>query len=1046
MKKGLLFLLITLAWSGLHAQTSPGGVSTNLRWWLKANVGAFTDNGVTLATDGTLVRRWNDNSPVLNHAGQTTDANKPTYRTNILNGNPVLRFSSDQFIDAAAVSGIGGTDNMHVFMVFKQNSWVNGGPTDGGGTFIIDRTSGTNNLMSFKMNTGDKYYYQKRNDGGGSLTGPTSVTSALANTTTIVSFFRSVGNNYGIFLNGRLDGTSAGDNESIVGPQIRLGRHTNTTNGGLNGDFAEIIVYNTSISATDRLKIESYLAIKYGVTIDQTVAKDYLNSAGGIVYPASLSSHDLYDNNIAGIGRDNTSGLNQTASQSQNAQSIVRISNPSALNDGDYLVWGNDAPTIWNSTDIPAPYINRISRIWRVAETGDGDVGTFDISFDLSGLGMDMSDPTKFALLVDNNGVFSDATAHITGRSIVGNVVSFTGASINHNDFFSLASSLIPGPGGVAATTIWLRADERVYVDAGTTLATNGQTVQQWQTTGGITAANATQTTAGNRPTYVTGVANSNPVVRFSTNRFLDFGTPLGVSTTSDLSMTMVFRPTTVTGGTATDGVGSYMLDRTTNTSPVASLKLTSGNKIAFQNRIDGGTMTGISTTSNVNTAAMQVVDFYRDYAVRTGIFYNGAQEANLAEGGGPLTYPIPRLGAIHSGGGGFDGDIAEYIFYTRDITTFERNRIDSYLAIKYGITLDQVSLTNYTSSDGIVIYPASSSHSGYVSDIAGIGRDAVSRLTQSNSKSVNTGAVVQVQSPSSLDNLDFLVWGDNAGSMTSPTTTGADGVVIKRRLSRAWKVAERGEAGTVSISFDLTAVPGAKVQADLRLMIDRNDNGFADNDVPLLTGTLAGQIFTVTGVDLEHNDYFTIGTTNIATTPLPIQLVNFNVNLHPGGVVANWKTASEINNDYFTLLRSIDGEHFKEAVRVPGAGTTTEPRFYEVVDNPRTRGTVYYQLKQTDFDGKTSFSEIRKVTLPSTPFFANVYPNPATSGQFTLELPLETDQASVVILNSAGQAVFTGSASGPVSEWNVSALPAGIYFVKVLSNTGATAVKLVIN
>jgi hypothetical protein len=1041
MKTGLFVLLLWFLWAGSYAQ-APGNVSTNLRWWLKANAGTFTDNGTTAAADGQSVQQWNDQSVVLNHTRQTTLANKPVYRTNIINGNPVLRFAGDQFIDGLAAPGIGPTDHLYMFMVMTQSSYSPGGTSDGNGTFIIDRTSATNNLLSFKMVNGDKYYYQKRNDAGGSLTGPISVTSAQTNTVTLVSFFRNVGVSYGININGRLDATSGGDSENITAPVIRLGRHTSTPNGGLNGDLAELILYNNLLSVADRLKVESYLAIKYGITLDQSVATNYINPTSTIVYPAT-SSHDLYDQNIAGIARDNLSGLVQPASQSSNPGSIVSIFNPSSLDNGDYFMWGNDAPTIWNSTDIPAPFINRISRIWRVAETGD--VGTFSISFDLSGLGMDMSDPTRFALLIDANGVFNDATAHTTGRTIVGNVVTFTGASMSTNQYFSLASSLIPGPGGVAATTIWLRADERVYTDAGVTLATNGQTVQQWQTNGGVASANASQATAGNRPTYVTATANNNPVVRFATTRYLDFGGSLGVSSTSDLSMTMVFRPTTVTAGGMTATTGTYIFDRTTATTPLTSLKLSTGNTIGFQARTNGGTLDGPATTSTVSTSAMQIVDFYRDYSVRYGIYYNGAQENTLAEAGGALTFPTPRLGATQAGTNGLDGDIAEYIFYTRDITALERNRIDSYLAIKYGITLNQVSLTNYTASDGVVVYPATSTHSGYVSDIAGLGRDAVSRLNQSNSRSVNTGSVVRVQTPSSLGELDFFIWGDNAGSMTSPTSSGTDGVIIRRRLSRVWRVAERGDVGTVNISFDLTDVPGAKVQADLRMMIDRDLDGFGDNDVAPLSGTLAGQIFTVTAVNLQNNDYFTIGTTNITSTPLPIQLLSFDVSLHKNGVAANWRTVNEINNDYFTLERSVDGEKFKEALRTPGAGTTNETRFYEVTDNPRTQGVVYYRLKQTDFDGKTSYSEVRKITLPSVPFFANLHPNPVAKGEFTLELPLDAGESSIVVLNSAGQVVFSGSSSEPVSNWKVSALPAGIYFVKVLTGMGATALKMVI-
>lgn len=1050
MKKSFPILsVLLLVATALFAQ-SPGGVSSNLRWWLKANTGTFTDNGTTPATvDGQSVQQWNDQSTILNHARNTTVANQPIYRTGIINGNPVLRFSSDQFLDGLAVPGVGPTESFYMFVVFRQNSYVAGGTGDGSGTFIVDRPTGTNNLMSFKIVNTDKYFYQKRNDAGGSLTGPVSVTSAPTNTFSIIDFFRNVGISYGIHINGRLDVTSGGDSENITGPNIRIGRHATTTNGGLNGDFAEAIIYNTNLTGSDRQRVESYLALKYGVTLDQTTPTSYVSSAGTTVYPAA-TSHDLYDFDIAGIARDNASGLNQTGSQSQNANSMVRIFNPSSLDDGDFLVWGHNAPTIWNSTDVPSPYINRLTRIWRVAETGE--TGTFSVSFDLSGFGMDMSDPTRFALLVDTDGNFSNATAHTTGRSIVGNVVTFTGAGINNNEYFSLACPLIPGPGGVAATTVWLRADEDVYVNAGTTLATNGQTVQQWNTRGGITAANATQATAANRPTYQTSVMNGNPVVRFATTRFLDLGN-LGIGATSDLNMTVVFRPTTYNGGTLTNTTGGYIIDRTTNTTPVFSLKLLSTQRAALQERIDSNPpFDGPATTTAVSNQIPQIIDYYRDYAVRFGIYYNGAQENILAEAGGALTFPIPRIGARESGNNGLNGDISEFIFYNRDISAAERNRIDSYLAIKYGITLNQVSLTNYTASTGTTIYPATTSHSSYITDIAGIGRDAVSRLNQSNSQSVNFNSIVRMQSPSSLDDLDFLMWGSNGASSAVRNVVDVDNTLIRGRMSRVWRAAETGETGTITVSFDLTFV-GNKTQADLRLLIDRDGDGFFDNDVAPQTGTLTGQIFTVTGVNFQNNDYFTIGSTNLTTTPLPVELVSFTGSYEHPVVVTAWKTESELNNDYFTLERSATGREFEEVAKIQGAGTTSQARNYEYVDpNPFPKET-YYRLKQTDFDGTTEYSKIIRVeTSQAKERQLSVYPNPNKGYEINLTLdnytPFQLSQVDILSQQSVllvSYAPETGSASQFSFALGRQLTP-GLYIVRVKYNNKLESIKLIVH
>ncbi|MFM6440049.1 MAG: hypothetical protein ACKPGW_34960, partial [Microcystis panniformis] len=60
----ILFVFVSIQ---LCFAQSPGGVSSNLRWWLKANSGVFSDNGVTPAvTNGTAVQQWNDHSTILN--------------------------------------------------------------------------------------------------------------------------------------------------------------------------------------------------------------------------------------------------------------------------------------------------------------------------------------------------------------------------------------------------------------------------------------------------------------------------------------------------------------------------------------------------------------------------------------------------------------------------------------------------------------------------------------------------------------------------------------------------------------------------------------------------------------------------------------------------------------------------------------------------------------------------------------------------------------------------------------------------------------------
>lgn len=1047
MKRLVLACLVVLLAFELSAQ-SPGGISGNLRWWLKANTGVLNPSSGA-ATDGQAVMQWNDQSTIANNASQATAANRPVFRTNIINGNPVLRFSGDQFVDAASTPGITTSNSFYFFLVFKPSSFTAGATGDGSGSYIIDRTLANNPLTSFKIVNTDKYHFQKRNNSGG-VTGPISTIAATTTSFVIADYFRNFNTALGLGLNGGNPVTSGDDAGDLTADPIRIGRHSTTSNGGLTGDLAEVIVYNTNLTATQRQQVQSYLSIKYGITMDQTTATDYLSASGAVVFPAT-TSHDAYDHDIAGIAHDNTSGLLQSSSESQNHLSLLRISTPSALSDGDYLVWGHNSPNIWNSTNVPPGYANRLTRVWRAAETGD--VGTVTVRFDLASLGIDVSDPTKFALLIDTDGNFSDATVHTTGRTIVGSVVTFTAASINNNDYFALATDMIPGPGGVAGPVVWLSATSGAFTDAGSTPATDGQTVQQWNNQGSTTY-NATQATAARKPTYRTNIFNGNPVLRFTsagaTHTSLDFGN-MGIAGTSDLNFFIVLKPTVANGGAVGDGSGGYILDRTPSSpssNPLVGLKLLSTNRIGYQKRTDAGTqLGGVSTTTAFSLTVPQIVDYYRDYGVRYGIYYNGTQEQTLVEADGPTTLPNLRIGSHSDGDKGFNGDIAEFIFYNADITSGDRNRIASYLAIKYGITLNQSSLTNYTASDGNVVYPVTTTHSAFRFNIAGIGRDNVSRLNQTSSSSVSSG-IVRILNPSALGNLEFMIWGDNNGSITTPDYTDVGGGV-QGRVTRIWKVAETGDVGTVDVVFDLTSIPGSKVQANLRLLIDRDGDGFADNDVAPLTGTLAGQLFTVTGVDFQHNDRFTIGSTNVVATPLPVELVSFDVDYVSPVVQATWVTESELNNDFFTLERSHDGEHFEEVAKVPGYGTTSERHVYHTVDESPLNGRSYYRLKQTDYNGDTQYSGIKMVEVE---YSLSVYPNPGDGKEFNLQIELsQNSNVKLQLLNFSGVVVHEetkvseGEGVQTLTIRPKSSLKNGLYYLRILYEGKQKSVKLVV-
>ncbi len=133
-----------------------------------------------------------------------------------------------------------------------------------------------------------------------------------------------------------------------------------------------------------------------------------------------------------------------------------------------------------------------------------------------------------------------------------------------------------------------------------------------------------------------------------------------------------------------------------------------------------------------------------------------------------------------------------------------------------------------------------------------------------------------------------------------------------------------------------------------------------------------------------------TLGSTEDTVTP--VELISFTADAQEQMVQLVWETASEINNDYFEVQRSVDGINFKKIGEVAGNGNTVEIIRYTFVDQMPVSGISYYQLKQVDFNGEYEYSDKISVEWISTGFVAgfvevNLYPNPAPQGQAKLKV-----------------------------------------------------------
>jgi hypothetical protein len=123
------------------------------------------------------------------------------------------------------------------------------------------------------------------------------------------------------------------------------------------------------------------------------------------------------------------------------------------------------------------------------------------------------------------------------------------------------------------------------------------------------------------------------------------------------------------------------------------------------------------------------------------------------------------------------------------------------------------------------------------------------------------------------------------------------------------------------------------------------------------------------------------------------------------GKVDLKWTTASEKDNDFFTVERSVDGTDFEKILTLPGAGNSAVQRNYSASDKEPVMGVSYYRLKQTDYNGKFTYSEIKKVNYDdvkaSTAVEIRSITPTAFNDHFTVNFISKESQAAEFILTS---------------------------------------------
>lgn len=205
-------------------------------------------------------------------------------------------------------------------------------------------------------------------------------------------------------------------------------------------------------------------------------------------------------------------------------------------------------------------------------------------------------------------------------------------------------------------------------------------------------------------------------------------------------------------------------------------------------------------------------------------------------------------------------------------------------------------------------------------------------------------------------------------------------------------------------------------------------------------TGTIGSfALGAVTSNSIAEVGAFTLASVT-PNNPLPISLLRFDGQYNGRVVNLYWTTATEVNNEYFTIEKSVDGKHFSEILKKQGAGNSTSVLNYTAQDDNPFNGINYYRLKQTDFDGTSTYSNIVAVRVKS-----GLFEIISVSGEFDVKeinsfISFNTDgKAMIEVVNMTGNVLMNQQVDANDGSQNIRfsalGLSRGIYILRVTQN-----------
>lgn len=169
----------------------------------------------------------------------------------------------------------------------------------------------------------------------------------------------------------------------------------------------------------------------------------------------------------------------------------------------------------------------------------------------------------------------------------------------------------------------------------------------------------------------------------------------------------------------------------------------------------------------------------------------------------------------------------------------------------------------------------------------------------------------------------------------------------------------------------------------------------------------------------------------------LPVELLYFTASSVQCSVELSWATASELNNDYFTLYRSTDFTNWEVVTKISGNGTSNQRHYYTYEDKASGDGIVYYKLVQRDYDGQEEQLPVKSLTPKGCSMaMTRIYPIPVSHILNIERRSSDISNEQIILSDATGKIIKQMGITENLTQIDVRTFPSGSYFVRIVNET----------